>query len=1371
MLLGDHSQARKACKLAEEKLRDREQLFVLRGQIPPNHGFAEIDLTGSDFPDGVVEVDLVSLKFCVEAFTYGRRDHYHFKEPKRTATTKYPRVPPRQRYKIVKFPLPVPAVRRLRPIIFEAQENLQFPGENVDDGGGGGGGEDAGGGDDWADWDMGEMGRFVPDSGHEAGGSGTVARTNPFFLQRMRRHPVENINPLQMSESSSSSSSSDESEDDNQSTTSSSSNSSSNSSRDKASSLRKLETKTFKKLYHVLKNVDKRKRKIKDRTSKRMKRSDESSVAPDEPVALKPFEIYATVNFTSNTCLTEKHFFSFHDMTPVRFAQEIDNCFAVLNNEYYMELMQSRPTCIFGTEQGPRANRIIIEIPPLSKVAFGNPGLLEMLGLPFDYRKKQKKEGSDTEIVIYVLENNHAFDVRTVISKKNFRGSERLPTMIASAVSNLKSLANSTSNPEESKLYMQTVAKIKRLSVEDKLIVGLNPIAFLSSVKFNFEYEDLWPSAIIGSERRTQAILSKVIEKLAYLNRIKENKLTLSIPKDGALVMSNEINPKGVQLELFFGLGTQIAKQLGISVELHSQRDSGSLPRFVLIYGGAKSTIIDNLKFESDALFPSTLSGYRINVLKTKIDTIMDECVTTNHPRHTRNLDQEEISVAAGGGGGGASSVPAETSTRTTIPQLAPPARPKKKPSAEETTTWSEETPEEMEARIRAEDALLQEQLKKAQQRRIMGSPSSSSRPSILDIAPENVELDIEIRRRTEDRFRKANQPAVITPAPAPPAEEEEAKVREQPNPSEILKETEQKAQDTILQSPPPRPPPPRPPPPKAQPPVADVIEERPEIVLPRPATPPAREAAAAEQIEVEEEEARQSPNPAVAAKGALEDDEAPETEKPKILEEPNLEELEENIQQRQRDRWEKANRPGPNVNIVIEDRPIGEEQEQRPPIVEPPQEEIDIEAGIRERERERWAEANRPKPAVNIPVDPEKPQLEVIVEEEEQQQQIDPQAVPVPAKSPERQFPEEEEEEVLVLSPNAKAAAERAAAAARGAIPKRPKSPIDPKPPIQGEDLIYAAIAKDAAARAAAAAAAAAAQVPVPKRPADLENTDDDDDDDDEDPIENPYDKKRRARLPNVIDRWMRDLELPPIVNRWVDNMEPGAAAAEDEDLARPPFPDLEEQVPPPPRGRGVGGAGMGADGNDDDEDQNMDPVEPEENEAAPAEEQDYYDAFQNLFNEPEDDGDDDDDQEMDPAELARRMDGDRNFQTQDIAVPMLGPLPAQSYYHFRQEPRPICGQRTDRTTLPSRCMILLKEGDRSDFIFERGPVCFLSYGKIIRGRFISHKSRTGIVKNCHRGLQKLRLEIVDKNFETFVNRNIRPIFFSAVLECGKLC
>lgn len=142
-----------------------------------------------------------------------------------------------------------------------------------------------------------------------------------------------------------------------------------------------------------------------------------------------------------------------------------------------------------------------------------------------------------------------------------------------------------------------------------------------------------------------------------------------------------------------------------------------------------------------------------------------------------------------------------------------------------------------------------------------------------------------------------------------------------------------------------------------------------------------------------------------------------------------------------------------------------------------------------------------------------------------------------------------------------------------------------------------------------------------------------------------------------------------------------------------------------------------------------------------------------------------------MDPVQLARRMDGDRNLQTRDVAVPELGPLPAQSYYHFRQDPRGICGLPTERTGLPSRCMILLKEGEQCDYIFERGPVCFLSYGKIYRGRFIPSKSRTGIVKNCVRGLQKLRLEIVDKNFETFKNRNIRPIFFTAVLECGKLC
>ena len=888
MLLGDHSQARKAAKVAEEKLRDREKLFVLRGQIPPQQGFAEIDLTGSNFPDGMVEVDLVALKFCTEAFTYGRRDHYHFKEPKRTATTKYPRAPRRQRYKLVKFPLPVPAVRRPRPIIFEAQEDLAAPGENVNDGGGDPGGDV----DDWADWDLGEMARFVPDSDYEAGGSPTVARTKSFFLQRARRHQAEkNIDPLQTRDASSSSSS-DESEDDNQSTSSSSS---SNSSADEATTLRKLETKTFKKLYHVLKNVNKKKRKIKDRRSKRMKRSAESSVAPDEPVALKPFEIYATVNFTSNTCLMEKHFFSFNDMTPVRFAQEIDNCFAVLNNEYYMELMQSRPTCAFGTEQGPRANRIIIEIPPLSKVAFGNPGLLEMLGLPFDHRKKQKKEGSDTEIVTYVLENNHAFDVRTVISKKNFRASEKLPTMIASASSNLKNLASASSNPEESKLYLQTVAKIKRLSVEDRLIVGLNPIAFLSSVKFNFDYADLWPSAIVGSEKRTQAVLSKVIEKLAYLNRIKENKLTLSIPKPGAVAMSNEINPKGVQLELFFGLGTQVAKNLGIPVETHSQRDAGSLPRFVLLYGGAKPTLIDNLQFESVNPFAPVLSTYRIGVLKTKIESLMDECVTTNHPRHARNLDPTETDAAAGGAEATTLSPP-----KGTIPSLAPstpPVQAKKKPTTEGATSLpeeeEEETPEEREARIRAEDALLQEQLKKAQQRRVMGSPSTSGRPATWNVAPENPEPDENVR-----------QTEASTPTPA-------------------------------------------------QPPAADLSEIIKDVNTPPPPQVVASAAAAEGGVAV----------------NADDDDEAPEAKKQKVLQEPTPEEVEEQIQKRERERWEKANRPKPNVNIVFEDRPSGEEPEQRPTI----EEEIPVEdakARWRERERQRWAEANRPRPAVHIPVE-----------------------------------------------------------------------------------------------------------------------------------------------------------------------------------------------------------------------------------------------------------------------------------------------------------------------------------------------------------------------------------------------------------------
>ena len=127
MLLGDHDRARKAVKLAEEKLQNREKLFVLRGKMEPNQTYAEIELAGSGFPEGWVEVELVGLKFCTDAVGNRRKGHQHFRESRRTAKSKYPVALPRQRFREIQFPTPIPLVRRPRPIVFEIEENLVYP--------------------------------------------------------------------------------------------------------------------------------------------------------------------------------------------------------------------------------------------------------------------------------------------------------------------------------------------------------------------------------------------------------------------------------------------------------------------------------------------------------------------------------------------------------------------------------------------------------------------------------------------------------------------------------------------------------------------------------------------------------------------------------------------------------------------------------------------------------------------------------------------------------------------------------------------------------------------------------------------------------------------------------------------------------------------------------------------------------------------------------------------------------------------------------------------------------------------------------------------------------------------------------------------
>jgi len=80
----------------------------------------------------------------------------------------------------------------------------------------------------------------------------------------------------------------------------------------------------------------------------------------------------------------------------------------------------------------------------------------------------------------------------------------------------------------------------------------------------------------------------------------------------------------------------------------------------------------------------------------------------------------------------------------------------------------------------------------------------------------------------------------------------------------------------------------------------------------------------------------------------------------------------------------------------------------------------------------------------------------------------------------------------------------------------------------------------------------------------------------------------------------------------------------------------------------------------------------------------------------------------------------------------------------------------------------VLVKEGEPRDFFFERGPVAF--FGTIAGKTSLTvQKSNPVYLKNFN-SLNSLRLEFVDKSFNTIKLPEPTTAFFTMIISCDKL-
>ena len=116
-----------AAKASEKLFKSQPRVFFLRGKMEAQESHAVFELERGMFPEGMLELDLVHLGFCLENSADGG-NHRHFEGPRRTP---YPiRAATYQRTIRKKVPRPIPLTSRRRTIYFVPPEDLQRPGRN-----------------------------------------------------------------------------------------------------------------------------------------------------------------------------------------------------------------------------------------------------------------------------------------------------------------------------------------------------------------------------------------------------------------------------------------------------------------------------------------------------------------------------------------------------------------------------------------------------------------------------------------------------------------------------------------------------------------------------------------------------------------------------------------------------------------------------------------------------------------------------------------------------------------------------------------------------------------------------------------------------------------------------------------------------------------------------------------------------------------------------------------------------------------------------------------------------------------------------------------------------------------------------------------
>jgi len=120
--------------------------------------------------------------------------------------------------------------------------------------------------------------------------------------------------------------------------------------------------------------------------------------------------------------------------------------------------------------------------------------------------------------------------------------------------------------------------------------------------------------------------------------------------------------------------------------------------------------------------------------------------------------------------------------------------------------------------------------------------------------------------------------------------------------------------------------------------------------------------------------------------------------------------------------------------------------------------------------------------------------------------------------------------------------------------------------------------------------------------------------------------------------------------------------------------------------------------------------------------------------------------------------------FEDREIPNPEIEP--PRHFYYADPQPSITCGK--PQIGIPKACFVLVKEGEPRDFFFERGPVAF--FGTIAGKTSLTvQKSNPVYLKNFN-SLNSLRLEFVDKSFNTIKLPEPTTAFFTMIISCDKL-